>query len=227
MCGRYVLKASTLDLQKAFHLDEVPQLSARYNIAPMQAAPIILDAAPRKLVVAQWGLVPQWAKDPKIANQFINARSETLEKKGVFKELLASHRCLVPADGFYEWRHEGKQRLPHFVHEPDGRPLAMAGLWSRWHSPEGMDLTTFVIITTRANGELQSLHDRMPVILDEDGRQRWLSGPSHDFAGLEELLHPWHQSKLEVTAVSPHVNSVAFDDPGCLAPPLVQQLRLL
>ena len=227
MCGRYVLKASALDLQAQFHLDEVPQLFARYNIAPTQAAPIILDAAPRKLVVAQWGLVPHWAKDPKIAHQFINARAETLSEKGVFKELLEKHRCLVPADGFYEWRHEGKQRLPHFVHPPGGQLMAMAGLWSRWRSPEGMDLNTFVIVTTRANAELQSLHDRMPVLLDAEGRQRWLSGATHDFAALEELMHPWHQSKLEVTEVSTHVNSVAVDDPQCLQPPAVQQLRLL
>ena len=227
MCGRYVLKASALDLQAEFHLDEVPQLSARYNIAPLQAAPIILDAAPRKLSVAQWGLLPHWAKDAKLAHQLINARAETLTEKGVFKELLEKHRCLVPCDGFYEWRHEGKQRLPHFVHQENGHLLAMAGLWSRWRSPEGMDLDTFVIVTTRANGELQSLHDRMPVMLDAEGRQRWLSGPTHDLAALEELLHPWHQSKLEVTEVSQHVNSVTVDDQRCLEPPAVQQLRLL
>ena len=113
MCGRYVLKASALDLQRQFHLDEVPQLTARYNIAPLQAAPIILDAAPRKLVVAQWGLLPRWAKSTKIAHQLINARAETLKDKAAFKELLAGHRCLVPCDGFYEWRKEGAQRLPH------------------------------------------------------------------------------------------------------------------
>ena len=227
MCGRYVLKASALDLQREFRLDEVPSLAARYNIAPMQAAPIITDAAPKKLTIAQWGLLPHWAKNTKIAHQMINARSETLRIKGAFKELLTTHRCLIPADGFYEWRHEGRSRLPHFVHRPDGRLLAMAGMWSRWRSPDGLDLDTFVIITTGANTELQSLHDRMPVFLDDEGRQRWLSGSTRDFAALEALLKPWHASPLEVTEVSQHVNSVQVDDAACLAPPATHQLRLL
>ena len=227
MCGRYVLKASALDLQREFHLDDTPVLTARYNIAPMQAAPIILDAAPRKLTVAQWGLLPHWARSAKVANQFINARSETLEERNAFKPLLTSHRCIIPCDGFYEWRKEGRRRLPHFVHRPDGKLMAMAGLWSRWHSPEGLNLDTFVIITTRANAELQSLHDRMPVFLDVEGRQRWLSGPTQDRAALEELLRPWHASPLEVTLVSQHVNSVQVDDARCLEPPTTVQLRLL
>lgn len=227
MCGRYVLKASALDLQHEFHLDEVPSLTARYNIAPMQAAPVILDAAPRKLVLAQWGLLPRWAKSAKIAHQLINARAETLKEKAAFKELLGTHRCLVPCDGFYEWRHEGPQRLPHFVHQQNGHLLAMAGLWSRWRSPDGLDLDTFTIITTRASAELQGLHDRMPVFLDGEGRQRWLSGPTHDLASLELLLQPWHVSPLEIVPVSQHVNSVLVDDAACLEPPATVQLRLL
>jgi putative SOS response-associated peptidase YedK len=225
MCGRYVLKASTLDLQKQFGLDEVPSFSARYNIAPMQAAPIILDAAPRKLVIAQWGLLPRWAKDPKVAHSLINLRSETLDTK--FKELLSTHRCVIPCDGFYEWRHEGKSRLPHFIHRPDGHLLAMAGLWNRWRSPEGLELDTFTVITTAANAQLKSLHDRMPVFLDEEGRQRWLTGPTKDLASLEALLKPWHASPLELTRVSTHVNSVKVDDPQCLEPPATEQLQLL
>ena len=227
MCGRYVLKASALDLQREFHLDEVPQLTARYNIAPLQAAPIILDAAPRKLVVAQWGLLPRWAKSAKIAHQLINARAETLGQKAAFKELLAGHRCLVPCDGFYEWRKEGAQRLPHFIHPRDGQLLAMAGLWSRWRSPEGMDVDTFTVITTRASSELQGLHDRMPVFLDTEGRQRWLSGPTQDLASLEALLEPWQGTPLEITEVSQHVNAVSVDDARCLEPPATVQLRLL
>ena len=227
MCGRYVLKASALDLQREFHLDETSALAARYNIAPMQAAPIILDGSPRKLTIAQWGLLPHWARSAKVATQFINARAETLDERNAFKPLLSSHRCIVPCDGFYEWRKEGRSRLPHFVHRPDGKLMAMAGLWSRWHSPEGLDLDTFVIITTRANAELQSLHDRMPVFLDDEGRQRWLSGPTQDLPALEALLKPWHASPLEATAVSAHVNSVQVDDARCLEPPATVQLRLL
>lgn len=227
MCGRYVLKASALELQKEFRLDEVPQLHARYNIAPLQAAPVILDAAPKKLVLAQWGLLPRWAKDPKLAHQLINARAETLKEKAAFKELLADHRCLIPCDGFYEWRHEGPQRVPHFIHDAGNHLLAMAGLWSRWRSPDGLDVDTFTIITTRPTAQLAALHDRMPVFLDAEGRERWLSGPTADLPALEELLKPWHASPLEITPVDTHVNSVAVDDERCLAPPTTVQLRLL
>ena len=223
MCGRYVLKASALDLQREFHLDEVPQVTARYNIAPLQAAPVILDAAPRKLTLAQWGLLPRWARSAKSAHQLINARSETLKDKAAFKELLGTQRCLVPCDGFYEWRHEGPQRLPHFVHRPDGHLLAMAGLWNRWRSPDGLEVDTFTVITTRASAQLQSLHERMPVFLDTQGQRRWLT---HDLAPLDDLLHPWGGA-LEVTQVSQHVNSVSVDDQRCLEPPSSVQLRLL
>jgi putative SOS response-associated peptidase YedK len=227
MCGRYVLKTSAIDLKRQFHLDEVPQLHARYNIAPLQAAPIVTDAAPKKLVLAQWGLLPSWAKDAKIAHQLINARAETLKEKPAFKELLATHRCIVPADGFYEWRHEGQRRLPHFIRDTNCQVLAMAGLWSHWTSPDGLGVESFTIITTSANAELQSLHQRMPVFLDEEDRGRWLSGPTHDFAALESLLRPWHGSTLEFSEVSQHVNAVTVDDERCLAPPSTVQLRLL
>lgn len=227
MCGRYVLKASALELQKTFHLDEVPQLTARYNIAPLQAAPVILDAAPRKLTVAQWGLLPRWAKDPRLAHQLINARAETLKEKPAFKELLGDHRCLVPCDGFYEWRHEGPRRVPHFIHDAGDQVLAMAGLWNRWRSPDGLDVDTFTIITTQATGQLQSLHERMPVFLDAEGRERWLSGATTDLPALEALLRPWHGAALAIDEVGAHVNSVAVDDERCLAPPTTVQLRLL
>ncbi len=225
MCGRYVLKASALDLKQQFHLDEVPPLHARYNIAPMQAAPIILAAAPRKLVMAQWGLLPHWAKDEKAAHHLINTRAESLKEKPAFHALLAKHRCVVPADGFYEWRHEGTRRLPHFVHAPGNQLMAMAGLWSRWRSPEGLEIDTFSIITTAANAQVETLHDRMPVLLDTAGRAQWLG--ANDLPALEALLHPWQGGPLALDEVSQHVNSVAVDDERCLAPPSTVQLRLL
>jgi putative SOS response-associated peptidase YedK len=219
MCGRYVLKASAIDLQREFRLAEVPPLSARYNIAPMQAAPIITDAQPSKLTIAQWGLLPRWAKSEKQAHQLINARAESILEKPAYKELVHTHRCLVPCDGFYEWRHEGAQRLPHFVHRRDGHLLALAGLWSRWH-----DVDTFTIVTTDANPALRELHDRMPVILDADAQAAWLGGASVDVL---PLLKPWEGPPLELTPVSTHVNSVQVDDARCLEPPATVQLRLL
>lgn len=218
MCGRYVLKASALDLKRQFRLDDVPPISERFNIAPMQAAPIITDASPKKLTVAQWGLLPSWAKSAKQANQFINARAETLTEKPAYKELVRSHRCLVPCDGFYEWRHEGSQRLPHFVHRRDGVLLALAGLWNRWH-----DMDTFTIVTTDANEQMKTLHDRMPLILDDEGQAAWLAGAAVD---VKPWLQPW-RGELELTQVSTHVNSVQVDDARCLEPPATVQLRLL
>lgn len=227
MCGRYVLKASTLDLKEQFHLEELPPLSARYNIAPLQAAPIILDAAPRRLTLAQWGLLPHWSKDAKLAHQLINARAETVAEKPAFRELLGTHRCLVPADGFYEWKHEGGRARPHFVHRPDGKLIAMAGLWSHWRSPEGLELDTFTILTTHTEGALTTLHERMPVLLDADGQRAWLAGPSVPAERLQALLRPWEGPALELTEVSTHVNSVQADDARCLEPPATVQLSLL
>lgn len=173
------------------------------------------------------GAAPAVGEGRPPAHQLINARAETLKDKPAFKEAFVNHRCLVPCDGFYEWRREGPRRVPHFVHDAGNHLLAMAGLWNRWRSPEGLDVDTFTIVTTRANEDLASLHDRMPVFLDAEGRERWLSGPTQDLAALEALLRPWHGSKLELTEVDARVNSVTVDDEGCLAPPTTVQLRLL
>lgn len=228
MCGRYVLKASPAELQKVFHLEHVPEaLPPRFNIAPLQAAPVILDASPKELTVARWGLLPHWAKDPKIASRMINARAETVAKRTAFKELLPGHRCIVPCDGFYEWRKTGRVHQPHFVHAASGEPLAMAGLWSRWRSPEGLDVLTFTVLTCAANPLVRPIHDRMPVFLDDEGRRRWLSGPAYDLAALEELLRPWHGAPLAEYEVSPHVNKASVDDPACLEPAHTVQLSLL
>ncbi|MFO0597206.1 MAG: SOS response-associated peptidase [Myxococcaceae bacterium] len=238
VCGRYVLKASAIELTQQFHLDEVPPLSARYNIAPLQAAPIIQATAPkepRRLTMAQWGLLPKWAKDASLAHQLINARVESLERKPAFKDLIATHRCVVPADGFYEWSHAGHTKQPHFIHPRTGGLLALAGLWSRWRSPDGLDVDTFTILTAGANDDLRLpeiagaksplLHQRMPIFLDEPGWTTWLSS-----AGLDEvrpLLHSPPPGVLAFHAVGAHVNQVAFDDPRCLEPATTLQLRLL
>lgn len=226
MCGRYVLKASTLDLKREFHLEEVPPLHARYNIAPLQAAPIIQAVQPKRLMLAQWGLLHAWAKDAKLAHQLINARAETLTEKNAFKDLLGTHRCLVPADGFYEWRHEGKQRLPHFIHPREAKLLAMAGLWSRWRSPDGLDVDTFTIITTAANDDVRTLHERMPIFLDGEARALWASD-THDLKALSALLVPPAAGQLVLTPVGTHVNSVSVDDERCLEAPATVQLSLL
>lgn len=227
MCGRYTLKTSARMLEKELDLDESPQLEARYNIAPTQAAPIVTDTAPRKLTIARWGLLPFWAKDPKLAAKMINARSETLLEKPAFKEALEKRRCLVPCDGFYEWRRHGRQHTPMFIELPSHGVLTMAGLWSSWRSPEGLDVLTFTICTTRANEFMAPLHDRMPVFLDREARARWLSGPTKDTEALLELLKPWHGAPMTAIEVSPRVNSVELDDPSCIEPAKTVQLSLL
>jgi putative SOS response-associated peptidase YedK len=223
MCGRYVLKTSTLELKREFHLDQVPALHARYNIAPTQAAPII--RAPKTMVVAQWGLLPSWAKEARQAHTLINARVETLKTKASFRTLLGTHRCLVPCDGFYEWRRDGRQRVPHFIHDPKDRLMAMAGLWNRWRSAEGIEVDTFTIVTTAARGPLTALHDRSPVFLADEGRDAWLD-PHLDFAQVEGLLRP-RVLEVAIDEVAPFVNSVAIDDERCLSAPTTTQLRLL
>jgi putative SOS response-associated peptidase YedK len=222
MCGRYSLKTSAIDLRRQLPLDEEPQLAARYNIAPLQAALIITATAPRALTVARWGLLPGWAKDARLASKLINARAETLIDKPAFKALAQSphHRCLVPCDGFYEWVRDGRAHTPHYVSAPDDAVLTMAGLWNTWRSPEGLEATTFTIITTDANPLMRTLHTRMPVVLSAPDRARWL----HE--GDTTVLVPW-VGTLREHQVGPQVNHVEIDDPRCVEPATVVQLSLL
>lgn len=225
MCGRYVLKASPAALQQAFGLESMPDaLEPRYNLAPLQAAPIILQGEPRALQLGRWGLLPHWAKDTRVASRLINARAETLTTRTAFKPLVARHRCVVPCDGFYEWRHEGRASEPHFIHAADGGLLAMAGLWSRWRSGEGAEVLTFTIITTAPNALVRPLHNRMPALLDDVGRATWLEGETDDALA---LLGPWVGRPLAEHAVSTRVNAVGADDAACIERARTAQLGLL
>jgi putative SOS response-associated peptidase YedK len=224
MCGRYVLKTSALDLERELHLEGTPVVEARYNLAPLQAAPILLGFGPRQLTQARWGLLPRWAKDGRLASRLINARAETLAETNAFRDLLADHRCLVPCDGFYEWTRDGRQRTPHYIHAATPRLLTMAGLWSSWTSPEGLEVVTFTVVTTSANGTVRPLHDRMPVFLEGAGRETWLRGP---YQAAAPLLVPWAGAPLAEYQVGRAVNSVAVDDPRCLEPATAVQLSLL
>jgi len=187
-------------------------MRARYNIAPMQDVPIIRRGPTglRELVEVRWGLVPRWAKDPAIGNRMINARAETLAEKPSFRTALKRHRCLLPADGFYEWKQTpsgGKQ--PIHIGMKDGAPFAFAGLFERWLSPAGEVLDTCTIITTQSNALLAPLHDRMPVIVAPDAFDRWLDVANEDTA---ELFTPYPAEAMTYYPVSPRVNSVRNDD---------------
>ncbi|MEE8147325.1 MAG: SOS response-associated peptidase [Longimicrobiales bacterium] len=218
MCGRYALATPAEELTEVF---DVPPISfdyrPKYNIAPTQEAPVVAsDSRGKRMGLLRWGLVPFWAKDVGIGNRMINARCETLLSKPAFKYAVESRRCLVLADGFYEWCAGADGRVPHWIHLPDGGPMAFAGLWERWDGGEDEPLFTFTIVTTDASPSIERIHDRMPVILEEDARERWLD---RDLPGesAAELLSPY-EGELREHEVSRLVNSPANDVPECRDP---------
>lgn len=224
MCGRYTLKTDAKQIQAELGLDEAPVLAARYNIAPTQGAPIMIE--PGKLTIAQWGLIPHWAPDATIAGRLINARSDSLAEKPAFREAFKRRRCLVIADGFYEWQHTGKVSQPFYIHYASGKPFTLAGLWETWHAPNGLDITSFTIVTTAADTFMSRLHDRMPVFLSREHRAQWLA-PTDDPSTLKALLEPGTPEPLDAFEIERHVNSVAVDDARCLEPAKQVQLSLL
>lgn len=217
MCGRFTLTQSVEVLAKQFQLDQVPPLEPQYNIAPTESVATILVAdQKRQLRMLRWGLIPSWAKDPKIGSRLINARAETLSEKPSFRSAFKYRRCLVLADGFYEWQQLGGKKQPHYIHQ-DGQIIAFAGLWEHWQGQDGNSIDSCTILTTAANERLQPIHHRMPVILDPQAYDRWLDPTIHSAEALQPLLHPAALS-LTVTPVSRRVNNPAFNDPECIAP---------
>jgi len=237
MCGRYALLTTGDALAAVFDLVEVPEASPRANVAPMQDAPVIRAGAAdrggggdgpleRRATCMRWGLVPFWAKDPSVGNRMINARSETAAGKPAFRAAMKSRRCVVPADGFYEWKAIGDVKQPFYVHRagapPTGAPIAMAGLWERWREKDAPGdepaLETFTILTTSANATLADLHLRMPVILDGAGIERWLDPSVEDAGQLEDLLRPLPDDALDLHPVDRAINRVGNDDPALVEP---------
>jgi putative SOS response-associated peptidase YedK len=219
MCGRYLLTTPVDALAQLFRFSERPNLGPRYNIAPTQDVPIVRLARGidrRELILVRWGLVPYWADDPKIGNRLINARAESIEAMRAFREAYRRRRCLVPADGFFEWRKVGKRRQPLLFRPRDCAPFAFAGLWERWQQPGGGVLRSCTIVTCAANALVATVHDRMPVILAAADHGGWLN-PEIDGRA---LLRPCPADWLEAIPVSERVNSPAHDDPECLAPPV-------
>jgi putative SOS response-associated peptidase YedK len=220
MCGRFTLRRPGREVARHFELDAVPELTPRYNAAPGQEVAVVRARAGggRALEPRRWGLVPPWADDPRIGSRMINARSESADRRPAFAEALRRRRCLVPADGFFEWATRGGERRGFHVHLPDQGLFGMAGLFESWRGPGGELLETCAILTTDANTRLRDLHDRMPVILAPADYARWLNPNCHDPAALRPLLHPCAPETLEISAVGPRVNRVEHDDPACLAP---------
>jgi putative SOS response-associated peptidase YedK len=221
MCGRF---SQALDKQQIVDLGEVTEdhsaapWQPRYNIAPTQKVAVVRrTAAGREMAWLHWGLVPHWARDRSGGAQLINARGETVSEKPSFQNAFRARRCLVPADGFYEWKSGDSTKQPHRITLGNGGAFAFAGLWERWErSPDGVPLETFAIVTTEANPLLQPIHHRMPVILDPADHAAWLD-TALPAAEAQALLRPFPAERMAVRRVGKRVNSVAFDDPECLA----------
>lgn len=222
MCGRYTLTVELNALRRRFAAlaEDSLQTRPRFNIAPTQNIPVIRQGDEgRKISELRWGLIPRWAKEASIGQRMINARSETLTEKPSFRPLLFRHRCLVPADGYYEWsKTESGKKQPYRIIVGDGELFAFAGLWDRWVSPEGGTVESFTIITTQANDKLSRIHHRMPVILPRSAEELWLDPEVRDPNLLRELLVPYPDEPIHAYPVSTLVNSPRNDTEACIHP---------
>jgi putative SOS response-associated peptidase YedK len=232
MCGRFALLTSGEELVTQFGVNQIPidvsMIAPRYNVAPTQPVVVVRETATsassvqavsnqRELTFLLWGLIPSWAKDPKIGASLINARSETAAEKPSFRAAFKRRRCLVLADGFYEWQKQNGTKQPLFIHMADHAPFALAGLWESWHSPDGGVLDTCTILTTTPNQLMEPIHNRMPVILEPEDYNTWLS-PGEQPNLAMHLLRPFPSEKMAAYPVSTWVNSTAHDDARCIAP---------
>ncbi len=217
MCGRYTLTVDPAELREMLALGDVPSdLQPRYNIAPTQNVPVITSAEDRKVEMFHWGLIPSWAKDPSMSGRMINARAETLHEKPAYRVPFARKRCLVLADGFFEWQHQEKSKRPFFIQLKSHEPFAFAGLWDHWASPQGEEKNTCTIITCDPNELMSQLHNRMPVILDRSTMWEWLDSAASPVA-LRALLTPY-AGPMTAQPVSRLVNSPQNDSPECIKP---------
>ena len=232
MCGRFTLTADLKKVADRFGAAPLPDwgsrppylkttpghlsstLGPRYNIAPSQSVIVVGDDGTRYLKPMRWGLIPSWAKDPSIGNRMITARAETVAEKPAFRNALKNRRCIIPADGFYEWQKLGKMKQPMRIVLKSGQPFGFAGLWERWQSPEGEEVLSCTIITTAANELLKAVHDRMPVILTRDAEAAWLNPNIQEPEKLLPLLKQFPSDEMEFYPVSREVNSPQIDKPS-------------
>lgn len=217
MCGRFVLKSPPAELVTRFGLDECADFGPRYNIPPGTDIPAIRLSpdGQRVLHFLRWGLVPHWAKDATIGAKLNNARGESVAEKPSFRDAFKRRRCLVPADGFYEWKADGKIKQPYYISLKSGEPLAMGGLWESWKAPDGSILRTVCIITTSPNAVMAPIHGRMPVILDPAHWQAWLAAPVEE---IQSLVAPCAAEDMQAWPVSRRVSRAVEEDAGLLDP---------
>jgi putative SOS response-associated peptidase YedK len=213
MCGRFVRHQKPSIYSETFEVESIPAGSS-YNIAPTQpVAAVRMQGDHRECVLMRWGLIPFWSKD--IKNSFINARAETVLQKPAFRNSAKKRRCLVLADGYYEWKTEGKAKQPYYFHLRDDRPFAFAGLWDRWQGPND-PIESCTIITTQANDLSRPVHDRMPVMLTPEAGKLWLDPDVEDLTVLQELLKAYPAAEMEGYPVSALVNSPKNNSPECI-----------
>ncbi len=230
MCGRFTLTDPNADIAVQFNLPEIPDMQPRYNIAPTQPVATVRagrEGKARELVMLHWGLIPFWAKDTKIGARLINARSETAAEKPSFRAAFRRRRCLVVADGFYEWQKQNGTKQPFFIHLRDSRPFAFAGLWEHWEGPDDSIVQSCTLLTCEPNDFLRVVHNRMPVILDPGDYDLWLDPEVEQPDLLQPLLRPYSAREMAAYPVSRFVNSPNNDSPRCIEPlPSEEDLRL-
>jgi len=219
MCGRFTITLDPADLQQEFDLGKMPyEWKPRYNVAPTQDVPVVSDAQSRTVELMHWGLIPFWAKEKSIGERMINARSESLREKPAFRQAFLQHRCLILADGFYEWQRKDPKapKVPMYFQLKDAKPFAFAGLWETWHETLGKELHSCTIITCSPNELVEKIHNRMPVILDKSSCWQWLE--EKDPLKLQGMLAPYPADKMQAHAVGRMVNNPKADSPECILP---------
>jgi putative SOS response-associated peptidase YedK len=221
MCGRFEIHAALEVIARIFGIapgDVRIDYNPNYNAAPTNDVPVVVENGKRRLILCRWGFLPAWAKDEKTGFSMINARAETVAEKPAFREAFRKHRCIVVADGFYEWRKAGTARIPLHIHLRSREPMGLAGLYSVWTSPEGKEIRTCTIIVTDANELVAPVHERMPVILHPADYDRWLDPGLQDALALQPLLKPYPPEELGIHAVSKKVNSPRNNSPDLIEP---------
>ena len=221
MCGRYTQSKSAEIIARAFQIDNVSDIEPRYNIAPTQSVLTVLQpsaSANRQGKMLHWGLIPSWAKDRKMASKLINARAETVAEKPAFRSAFRKRRCLVVADGFYEWQQQEnkKQKQPFYFRLSDGEPFAFAGLWEHWQDATGEEIESCTVLTTEANDLMRPIHNRMPVILEPKNYDLWLDSEATKLELLQPLLHPYPTEEMTAYPVSTVVNKPVNDSAECI-----------
>jgi len=226
MCGRFVVRSSPEEIRRLLGYEDTPNFPPRYNVAPTQPIAIVrIDRGKRRFALTRWGLIPSWVKDPKQFALLINARAEGITQKASYRAAMQRRRCLVPADGFYEWQKTPGGKRPFYIHARGAGPMAFAGLWETWMDATGGEIDTAAIVTCPANAMLAPIHDRMPVVLAPEKYDAWLDTENVDAAAASALLKPAPEDMLQAYEISTRVNSVKNEGAELVEPAVAGDRR--